>query len=193
MTQEDKEKNVNHPSHYTDGKIEVIEFIEDKGLGFCLGNAIKYISRAGKKDPNKEIEDLEKAIWYIKRRIKQIEDSRPVIGESKEIADQIDAACCGIKILTQPVKPQVIIVDDDAMPKEQEQEQEYGDDDLFTGYACGKDYNKSNKANKSQKHNRIEDIKNVARDCFGMQLTEEEAREFDKQIKALEEALGLTD
>lgn len=63
---------VNHPSHYTDGKIEVIDYIEDKGLGFCLGNAVKYISRAGKKDQSKEIEDLRKAIWYIQRKIKQI-------------------------------------------------------------------------------------------------------------------------
>ena len=60
---------VNHPSHYTDGKIEVIEFIEDKNLGFHLGNAIKYISRAGKKDKTKTVEDLEKAIWYINRYI----------------------------------------------------------------------------------------------------------------------------
>lgn len=67
---------VNRPSHYTDGKIEVIDYIEDKKLGFCLGNAIKYISRAGKKDPSKEIEDLDKAIWYIKRRIKEIQEAR---------------------------------------------------------------------------------------------------------------------
>ena len=60
---------VNHPSHYTDGKIECIDYIEDKHLGYHLGNAIKYISRAGKKDPRKEIEDLEKAIWYIRRHI----------------------------------------------------------------------------------------------------------------------------
>lgn len=58
---------VNHPSHYTDGKYEVIEFIENWGLGFHLGNAVKYISRAGKKEPEKTIQDLEKAIWYIKR------------------------------------------------------------------------------------------------------------------------------
>lgn len=63
---------VDHPSHYTDGKIETIEFIEDKKLCFCLGNAVKYISRAGKKDPTKEIEDLRKAIWYVERRIKQL-------------------------------------------------------------------------------------------------------------------------
>lgn len=60
---------VNHPSHYTDGKIEVIDFIEDKGLGFHLGNAVKYIARAGKKDPDKAVEDLEKARWYLDREI----------------------------------------------------------------------------------------------------------------------------
>ncbi len=65
--------SVNHPAHYTDGKIEVIEFIEDKNLGFCLGNAVKYISRAGKKDPSKTIEDLKKAQWYINRQIKSLE------------------------------------------------------------------------------------------------------------------------
>lgn len=60
---------VNKPSHYTDGKIEVIDFIEDKKLGFHLGNAIKYIARAGKKDPTKKAEDLEKAKWYLQREI----------------------------------------------------------------------------------------------------------------------------
>lgn len=67
---------VNHPSHYTDGKIEVIDYIEDKQLGFCLGNAVKYISRAGKKYKDKEIEDLEKAVWYINRRIKELEEGK---------------------------------------------------------------------------------------------------------------------
>ena len=70
--EENKNDPVNHPSHYTDGKIEVIDYIEDKGLGFCLGNAIKYISLAGKKDQSKEVEDLQKAIWYIQRKIEQI-------------------------------------------------------------------------------------------------------------------------
>lgn len=60
---------VNHPSHYTDGSIEVSDFIADKNFNFFRGNAIKYISRAGKKDPNKEKEDLEKAIWYLQREI----------------------------------------------------------------------------------------------------------------------------
>lgn len=60
---------VNKPAHYTDSKIEVITFINDKKLNFELGNAVKYICRAGKKDPSKYIEDLEKAIWYIKHEI----------------------------------------------------------------------------------------------------------------------------
>lgn len=64
--------NVNHPSHYTDGRIEVIDFIEDKKLGYHLGNAVKYISRAGKKDPAKKVEDLRKAAWYINREIERL-------------------------------------------------------------------------------------------------------------------------
>lgn len=62
---------VNHPSHYTDGRIEVIEYIDDKRLGYCLGNAVKYISRAGKKDPEKAVEDLQKAAWYINHEIEK--------------------------------------------------------------------------------------------------------------------------
>ena len=60
---------VEHPKHYTTGKIECIDYIEDKELGFHLGNAVKYITRAGKKDPAKTVEDLEKAVWYIQRKI----------------------------------------------------------------------------------------------------------------------------
>lgn len=65
--------NVNHPSHYTDGKIEVIDFIEDKKLNYHRGNVVKYIARAGKKDPSKEIEDLKKAQWYLNREIQRLE------------------------------------------------------------------------------------------------------------------------
>lgn len=66
--------NVNHPSHYTYGKIEVIDAIEDWGLNFHRGNAVKYIARAGKKDKFKEIEDLEKAAWYINREIERLKN-----------------------------------------------------------------------------------------------------------------------
>lgn len=71
--------NVNHPVHYNTGKIEVIEAIEDWALGFHLGNAVKYIARAGKKDSAKYIEDLEKAIWYIRRRI-EVQDAQIISG-----------------------------------------------------------------------------------------------------------------
>lgn len=65
--------NVNHPAHYTDGKIEVIDYIQDKDFNFCRGNAIKYISRAGKKDKAKEIEDLQKAVLYLNKEIERLQ------------------------------------------------------------------------------------------------------------------------
>lgn len=65
------EDAVNQPSHYNRGSIEVIDFIEDQGFAknYYRGNAIKYLSRAGHKDPSKTAQDLEKAVWYIQREI----------------------------------------------------------------------------------------------------------------------------
>lgn len=74
---------IDRPSHYCEGRlIEPIEVIEDWGLGFHLGSAIKYISRAGRKpygisqyeddQLHSEIQDLLKAIWFIRRRIKRL-------------------------------------------------------------------------------------------------------------------------
>jgi hypothetical protein len=62
---------VNHPSHYNTGKYEVIDVIEDWGLGFNDGNAIKYIARH--KHKGKPLEDLKKAAWYIERLINHYE------------------------------------------------------------------------------------------------------------------------
>lgn len=64
-------EKINHPAHYggADNVYEAIKVIEAWGLGFCLGNTVKYISRAGKKDPASEIEDLKKARWYLEREI----------------------------------------------------------------------------------------------------------------------------
>lgn len=75
--------HVNHPSHYggEDNPYEAIKVIEAWDLGFCLGNAVKYISRAGKKDPEKEIEDLKKARWYIDRAI-QVRDQQARLRET---------------------------------------------------------------------------------------------------------------
>lgn len=79
---------VNHPSHYTSGRFEVIDVIQDQlgldGLrNFCLGNAIKYICRAGKKDPTKTLQDLEKAIWYLNHYVQAAKDEQeaPFDGE----------------------------------------------------------------------------------------------------------------
>ena len=61
--------NINNPIHYggIDNLYEAIKVIEAWNLGFNLGNVVKYISRAGKK--NNELEDLEKALWYLQREI----------------------------------------------------------------------------------------------------------------------------
>lgn len=63
--------SVNHPAHYGggDNPYEAIKVIEAWGLGFCLGNAVKYIARAGKKGD--ALEDLKKARWYLDREIQQ--------------------------------------------------------------------------------------------------------------------------
>lgn len=65
-----QEDVINHPSHYTRGKIEVIDFIEDQQLPYHLGNVIKYIARAGYKGD--KLEDLKKARWYLDRYIKEV-------------------------------------------------------------------------------------------------------------------------
>jgi hypothetical protein len=66
----EKEDVVNHPSHYTQGKIECIDYIIDKKLSYCLGNAVKYITRCELKNGGqKRIEDLEKAVFYVKKQI----------------------------------------------------------------------------------------------------------------------------
>ena len=67
------QEQVNHPQHYGgDTVYEVIKVIEAWDLCFPLGNAVKYIARAGKKEPEKEIQDLEKAKWYLDRKINRL-------------------------------------------------------------------------------------------------------------------------
>jgi hypothetical protein len=66
---------VNHPNHYggEDNTYEAIKVIEAWDLDFHLGNTVKYISRAGKKEVNKELQDLKKALWYLERKIDNLE------------------------------------------------------------------------------------------------------------------------
>lgn len=72
MAEKQKEL-VNHPDHYLGTrKYEPIDVIEDWELGFNPGNAVKYISRAGRKDPAKTLEDYNKAVWYLQREIARL-------------------------------------------------------------------------------------------------------------------------
>jgi hypothetical protein len=69
-------EQVNHPQHYggEDNQYEAIKVIEAWGLDFHLGNTVKYISRAGKKGTDKELQDLKKALWYLERKINNLEN-----------------------------------------------------------------------------------------------------------------------
>lgn len=66
--------NINHPSHYCYGGVETIDFIKQYKLPYELGNVVKYISRAGKKDTTKAVEDLKKASWYLSDFAKDIDN-----------------------------------------------------------------------------------------------------------------------
>jgi hypothetical protein len=74
---------VNHPKHYTFGKIEVIDAIEDWKLNFHLGNTVKYIVRAPHK--GNLLEDLQKARWYLDREIGRVTNENNIsnVGTTK--------------------------------------------------------------------------------------------------------------
>lgn len=84
---------VNSPSHYAEGReFETIDVIEDWGLGYHLGNAVKYISRAGRKDDI--LQDLKKAQWYLNREIENLEIERAEVeGNLYELVDEYEP--CG--------------------------------------------------------------------------------------------------
>lgn len=84
-----KQKNdpVHHPGHYTAAKIEVIDFTNAWNLNFNRGSAVKYLCRAGIKNPDKEIEDLRKAIQYTEfeiRRLEELKTNKEKEDESKK-------------------------------------------------------------------------------------------------------------
>lgn len=113
-----KKEQVNHPEHYG-GKnniYEAIKIIEALDLDFSLGNAFKYISRAGKKDPNKKTEDLKKAKWYISRAIrKSIKEEARITGFNLT-GNHIDEIIEGNFILEQYIETK--IYDVTIQPKE---------------------------------------------------------------------------
>lgn len=91
---------INSPSHYAEGrKYEPIAVIEDWALGYHLGNALKYISRAGRKDD--VLQDLRKAAWYVNREIERLEGAEAPAKEevtflTEDLYDQVCLAdACG--------------------------------------------------------------------------------------------------
>jgi hypothetical protein len=65
-------EQVDHPEHYLPGTYEAIAVIEAWGLGFCLGNVVKYVCRAGRKQGGDTLTDLRKAAWYLNREIERL-------------------------------------------------------------------------------------------------------------------------
>ena len=92
-----EKERINHPEHYQGKKFEVIDIIDDYNLSFSLGNVIKYVLRAGKKED--AVEDLKKARWYLTREIDdledQIEQSTPVKEKPKayHVTDEYSYKC----------------------------------------------------------------------------------------------------
>ena len=83
--------NVNHPDHYCEGRrYEPWDVIVDWQLDYLTGSAVKYLSRAGRKDPSKETEDLRKAIAYIEKRIKVLESRKSDDSDDSIYEDDFD-------------------------------------------------------------------------------------------------------
>lgn len=90
----DVDQNVQHPIYYggADDPYEAIKVIEAWNLGFHLGNTVKYISRAGKKDGNSATQDLKKALFYLNREIELLEKQNQVIDVSDAmVSDTVSA------------------------------------------------------------------------------------------------------
>jgi len=73
-------EKINHPQHYGgDTTYEAIKVIEAWKLGFCLGNCVKYICRAGKKEDAETLDDLKKALWYLNREVVRLEANEHLV------------------------------------------------------------------------------------------------------------------
>lgn len=86
----ERDKAVDSPVHYTSyNQVEVIEIT--RWLPFDLGNAVKYIARAGLKDPEKEDQDLLKALWYVDDHIEKVESKTEVPNPREVMSDEMIA------------------------------------------------------------------------------------------------------
>lgn len=98
---------VNHPSHYggKDNVYECIKVIDAWNLNFCLGTAVRYICRAGQKPDNPDIQDLEKAIWYLQHEIELRKQQQLCEYNFEKIAQGLaDIDCTSIKSATDGIK-----------------------------------------------------------------------------------------
>lgn len=93
---------VNHPSHYTQFDAEVIAIT--RHLSFDRGNAVKYIARAGAKDPAKELEDLEKARWYLDDEIELVKRRQQPAAVTAEEQQWANAAVAGLGGPNDPLR-----------------------------------------------------------------------------------------
>ena len=109
---------VNNPSHYAEGRqYEPIAVIEDWQLNYRLGNAVKYISRAGRKQ--NAIEDLRKAVWYIEREIETLEGARsPYSVSYKDVLEDAayEAANGSVPLYEYSINVPQADVDEETLP-----------------------------------------------------------------------------
>ena len=85
QTQSAEHDEIYHPSYYCEGGIETLDFILAKKLDFLAGQVVKYIVRAGKKDPSKSLVDLKKAQFYLNRKIAEMEQVEQARGGENSV------------------------------------------------------------------------------------------------------------
>ena len=127
---------IDRPSHYAAGrKFETIDVIEDWALSYRLGNVLKYVSRAGRKDPAKTVEDLKKAQWYLSREIAALEGEQTPYSVTYEDVLE-DYAACAAKGEELVLEYGVQDVDDQPLPGWEEG----GEDDWLAFWDSDDDY-----------------------------------------------------
>lgn len=103
MTENDP---VHRPAHYANSGIEVANFIADRHLDYFLGNVVKYVSRAGIKSAETELEDLKKARAYLDMRIRITQGLEP-IDRPDSVPSEKPSTSSAPKLVVEPVKPRL--------------------------------------------------------------------------------------
>ena len=108
---ETKNDMVNEPPHYkSKSGVQCIDFTEH--MGFCVGNAFKYVWRAGEKIGSNKLEDLKKALWYVERAFSNTSlEPLPIVRDRMELLDKAGALAGALKSMEQTTDP------DDLTPK----------------------------------------------------------------------------